>query len=75
MNDNIIGKPVGRLQIGDYIVRLLFCPDGVMRMIIPADAKTDGSIIWSPARNDGVTLYGFGATPEEARQLSGGSNP
>lgn len=63
MKDNIsgkpVGKPVGRLQIGDYIVRLLFCPDGVMRMIIPADAKTDGSIIWSPARNDGVTLYGF----------------
>lgn len=72
MKDNIsgkpVGKPVGRLQIGDYIVRLLFCPDGVMRMIIPADAKTDGSIIWSPARNDGVTLYGFGATPEEAKE-------
>jgi len=62
MKDNISGRPVGRLQIGDYIVRILLSPDGVMRMIIPADAKTDGSIIWSPARNDGVTLYGFGAT-------------
>jgi hypothetical protein len=63
-----IAKPVGRLQIGDYTVRLVLCPDGVMRMIIPANAKTDGSIIWSPARNDGVTLYGFYAIPEEARR-------
>ena len=31
MKDNISGKPVGRLQIGDYTVRLLFCPDGVKR--------------------------------------------
>ena len=58
-----IAKPVGRLQIGDYVVRILFCPDGVMRMIIPANAKTDGSIIWSPTRNDGPALFGFGATP------------
>jgi hypothetical protein len=58
-----IATPVGRLQIGDYIVRLVLCPDGVMRMIIPANAKTDGSIIWSPARIDGTALYGFYATP------------
>ena len=58
-----LAKNLGRLQVGDYVVRLLFCPDGVMRMIIPVDAKTDGSIIWSPARNDGTSLYGFGADP------------
>lgn len=56
-----LARSLGRLQVGDYVVRLYLYPDGVIRMIIPANAKTDGSIIWSPARNDGVALYGFGA--------------
>ena len=63
-----LARSLGRLQVGDYVVRLYLYPDGVIRMLIPADAKTDGSIIWSPARNDGVTLYGFGATPEAAKE-------
>lgn len=68
MKDDLIGKPVGRLQIGDHTVRLLLCWDGVMRMSIPADAKTDGSIIWGPARIDAVALYGFYATPEGPKE-------
>ena len=63
-----LARSLGRLQVGDYVVRLYLYPDGVIRMLIPVDAKTDGSIIWSPARNDGVTLYGFGATPEAAEE-------
>jgi hypothetical protein len=63
-----LARSLGRLQVGDYVVRLYLYPDGVIRMIIPANAKTDGSIIWSPARNDGVALYGFGATPEAAKE-------
>ena len=58
-----LARSLGRLQVGDYVVRLYLYPDGVIRMLIPADAKTDGSIIWSPARNDGPALFGFGATP------------
>jgi len=58
-----LARSLGRLQVGDYVVRLYLYPDGVIRMLIPADAKTDGSIIWSPVRNDGTALYGFGADP------------
>lgn len=56
-------KPIpiqlGRLYLGQHVVRLAFTVDGKMKMLVPKSAIDDGSIIVSDDYKDGE-LAGFG---------------
>lgn len=60
MNDNMKDN-----IIGDYTVRILISPDGVMRMVIPNNARHVASELVG-VYGSGGRIDGFGATPEAA---------
>jgi hypothetical protein len=55
----IAAHHVGRIQIGANIARILFCPDGVLRIAVDVHAKTDGSIIWTDDSRVNLQTVGF----------------
>lgn len=50
-NDSVVPIPLGRLMLGDTIGRLIFCPDGKMKMIINETAVKSGHLLIFPEMN------------------------
>ena len=53
---------LGRLYLGTHIVRLAFCPDGKVKMLLPKAAIDEGLVIVTNAYKD-AELTGFGYPP------------
>ena len=44
-HDAVLAIHIGRLHIGDHIMRLYFTPEGKVHACIPQAAVTDGSLV------------------------------
>jgi hypothetical protein len=54
----LIAIPLGRLQIGPHVVRLVFSPSGQAKLLVPRAAIDDGSVAVLSAPEE---PFGFGA--------------
>ena len=54
--------PIGRIYLGPYTGRLVFYPDGKVRLYVPRAAIDEGYVVVG-AYMDPVEPVGFGAAP------------
>lgn len=58
-SDEPLPLQLGRLVLGSHIVRLVFTPDGQMKMAISQKAIDDGSVIVHSGTTETPIYYGF----------------
>lgn len=61
-DQKILPIQLGRLYLGQHVVRLAFTPEGKTVMLLPKSAIDDGHVIVSDDYKD-VQLTGFGYPP------------
>lgn len=62
-SDELLPIPIGRLQLGPYVARLVFCPDGNVRLAVDKAAIDNGYI--KTFEVEDVSLTGFGLIPKK----------
>jgi hypothetical protein len=60
----LISRPIGRLNLGGHVARIMLCSDGLIRIALPDRAKEDGTVIWFDQSASETALWGFGRAPE-----------
>lgn len=58
---------LGRLYVGEHLVRVFFSPRGQMHLALPQAAIDDGSVIVTPPID--TTIITFGVSPEKGNAM------